>query len=439
MKKPAISVFGLGKLGSPFAAVMAVKGFRVIGVDKNAKFVRAINKGEAPVEEPLLQAFLTRGRKNLRATQNVAEAIANTDISFLIVPTPSGKDGTFSNKFILQAIADIARELKNKKTRHTIVVTSTVMPGSSAGVIKETIEKASGKRLGKDIGYCYNPEFIALGNVVSDMLDPDFILIGEADTRSGALVAQIYKTVCGKTVPLQRMSPVNAEITKLAINTFVTNKISYANMLADICERLPGADVDVVTAGVGSDSRIGRKYLKGAVAYGGPCFPRDNIALFTMARRLGARVDLPRATHRLNEFQTGRLARRIMKLVPKGGRIGIAGLAYKPDTPVIERSAGVALAEQLIRQRYKVSLSDPLAAANAAKALKKKAVVVKDIKTLASKVDALVVMTPAGDFKSLNARALGARKHPLVIFDCWRLYKAKDFGKKAEIIALGRG
>ncbi len=436
MSSLSLSVIGLGKLGSPFAAVMAAKGYRVTAVDKNKKFVMAINNGMAPVPEPQLQEFIKKGRARLRATMNMDEAVSNSDVTFIIVPTPSGKDGVFNNAFVLSAIKDMGAAIKKKKTRHIIVVTSTVMPGSSDGIIRETIEKATGKIVGDSIGYCYNPEFIALGSVIGDMLEPDFILIGESDAKSGKAIGDIYKKVCGKDTILHRMNCVNAELSKLSINTFVTAKISYANMLTDICERLPGADVDVVTAAVGADSRIGKKYLKGAVAYGGPCFPRDNIALSVMARKLGARVDLSFATDRINDYQTERLNKRIEKMFPSGAHIGIAGMSYKPDTPVIERSAGMALAAQLLRNGYKVSITDPLAAKAAKAALNDKVSIAPDIKTLGAKVDVLLVMTGLKEYQKLT---IGKRKNPLVIFDCWRMYDATKFGKKAELLALGRG
>jgi UDPglucose 6-dehydrogenase len=320
-----------------------------------------------------------------------------------------------------------------------ISVTSTVMPGSSDGEICAAIEKYSGLKVGKDVGYCYNPEFIALGSVIENMLFPDFILIGESDARSGKLVASIYQRVCGEEVLIQRMSCVNAEISKIAINTYVTNKISYANMLADICERLPGADVDVVCRAAGSDQRIGRKYLKGATAFGGPCFPRDNIAMARLARKLGARADLPIATDRLNNHQIERLMRRLRKNLPKGALVGLAGMAYKPDTPVIEKSAGMHLAAKLLKERYVVRITDPLAARAARKELKNRVSLAEDIQTLAKQVDALVVLTPSPAFKKLNPRTLAGRKNPLLILDCWRLYAGKDMGKKAKVLMVGRG
>jgi UDPglucose 6-dehydrogenase len=194
---------------------------------------------------------------------------------------------------------------------------------------------------------CYNPEFIALGSVIRDFLNPDFVLIGESDERSGQVLEGIYRQVCENDPPIVRMNFINAELTKLAVNTFVTTKISFANMLARICERLPGADVDVVTRALGLDSRIGAKYLKGAVSYGGPCFPRDNLALIATARKVGAPADIAEATDRFNRWQVGWLADLVWAYLPEGGVVGILGLAYKPNTDVVEESVGLLLAGEL--------------------------------------------------------------------------------------------
>src|SRR5262249_32804959 len=202
----------------------------------------------------------------------------------------------------------IGRALRAKQRFHLVVLTSTVMPGTTGGPVRAALEEASGKRVGQDFGLCYGPEFIALGSVIRDFLNPDFVLIGESDLRSGAMLESLYKEVCENDPPVARMNLVNAEITKLSINSYVTTKISFANMLARICEKLPEADVDVVTAALGLDSRIGTKYLKGAVSYGGPCFPRDNRAFAALARQLDAPADLPEATDPFNRAQARVLA-----------------------------------------------------------------------------------------------------------------------------------
>src|SRR4030095_13321921 len=168
------------------------------------------------------------------------------------------------------------------------------------------------------------------------MLQPDMILIGESDSRAGDVLERMYTTSCDNTPAVRRMNFVNAELAKITGTSFVTTKISYANMLADVCDRLPGADVDVVTQAIGSDSRIGTKYLKGAIGYGGPCFPRDNVAFGALARALGARSELAEATDMVNRYQVERVLGAIEARLTESGDVGVLGLSYKPDTSVVE-------------------------------------------------------------------------------------------------------
>src|SRR4029079_1144357 len=282
-----LSILGLGKLGAPMAAVMVHKGHTVVGVDLNPSYVAAIQEGRPPVNEPGLAAMIEGHRGRLSATRDTPAAVLATDATFIMVPTPSEPDGGFSMKYVLSAAEQIGAALRSKPDCHLVVLSSTVMPGCTGGELLPALEAHSGKKCGRDFGLCYNPEFIALGSVIRDMLNPDMILIGESDPRSGELLEELYKGVCDSNPRIQRMNYVNAELTNLSVNTFVTTKISYANMLAQVCERLPGADADVVTSAIGCDSRIGSKYLKGALGYGGPCFPRDNVAFSALARETG--------------------------------------------------------------------------------------------------------------------------------------------------------
>src|SRR2546430_719705 len=283
-----ISVIGLGKLGAPIAACFAARGFQVIAVDIDAQKADAIGRGAAPVHEPRLAELLKESKGRLRATQDTEAAIRDSEATFIVVGTPSEPDGGFSLRYVIPTCEAIGRALRNKNSFHLVVLTSTVMPGSTGGEIKSALERASGKRCGQDFGLCYSPEFIALGTVIRDFYYPDFLLIGESDLRAGDLLSDVYARTCKNSPTIARMNFINAEITKLAVNTYITTKISYANMLARLCEKLPEADVSVVTYALGLDSRIGSKYLKGAVSYGGPCFPRDNRAFAALAARGGA-------------------------------------------------------------------------------------------------------------------------------------------------------
>jgi len=434
-----VSVIGLGKLGSPLSAVLASKGHTVIGVDQNPEFVRLLASGRAPVQEPRLQELIDASSGRLTATTDFEAAVLGSDISFVIVPTPSDSRGAFTNKYVVEVVEGIGQALRKKDSYHVVNITSTVMPGSTGGEIREALEGASGRTVGKDVGLCYNPEFVALGSVIRDMLLPDAILIGESDVRAGDLLERIYRTSCDNTPPVQRMNFVNAELTKISVNTFVTTKISYANMLADICDRLPGADVDVVTNTVGLDSRIGRKYLKGALGYGGPCFPRDNVAFGYLARTLGARADVAEATDRINRYQVDRLIEAVNQRLPTSSKVGILGLSYKPDTGVIEESQGVMLAARLADQGYEIAFYDPLALPAASAVLGSKATATQSAEACIRRSDLLMVTTPWAEFRSIPASVYARPNGRLVIIDCWRVLSKAEVESVADLVYIGYG
>lgn len=434
-----LSVVGLGKLGSPLAAILASKGHQVTGIDFNQELTKKINEGIAPFHEPQLQELLDEHGSNLQATTEYETAILDSEITFIIVPTPSDQDGLFTNRYILQSLETIGAALKKKKGYHLVVITSTVMPGSTSGEIQTTLEKASARKVGEDLGLCYNPEFIALGSVVRDMLFPDMILIGESDAKAGNMLQKIYEGFCENAPPIERMKPVNAELTKLSLNTYVTTKISYANMLGNICESLPGSDVDVVTQAIGLDSRIGRKYLKAAVAFGGPCFPRDNVAFRAMAEGLNARVDLANATQRVNDFQPERLE-NLIKKYGKGKRIGILGLSYKPGTYVVEESAGVKIANRLSQAGYDVSVYDPMALSEAKRILDTKVRAASTLQDCLKSSDMVLIMTNWPEFaESITPEAMEEAGSCTLIIDCWRALKKEAFTKVCKVIYLGQG
>jgi UDPglucose 6-dehydrogenase len=311
------------------------------------------------------------------------------------------------------------------------------MPGATEGEIRTALESASAREVGPDLGLCYNPEFIALGSVVRDMLRPDIILIGESDRKAGDALEAIYRASTESEPEFHRMNLVNAELTKISINTYVTTKISYANMIADMCDHLAGADADVVTRAVGGDSRVGRKYLKGAVGYGGPCFPRDNKAFAALGRKLGVNAELAEATDKINEHQIARLTGAVEALAQPGATIALLGMSYKPDTAVIEESQGVALAGILARQGYRVIVSDPLASEAASAVLGAAAEATPDAAAAVRQADLVVIMTPWPDFKAIPAEAFRRGSDAVTVIDPWRVIDAGSSG--AKIVHLGSG
>lgn len=434
-----VSVVGLGKLGAPMAACIAARGFRVTGVDLNPQKVDCMKRGAAPVKEPGLTELIAEAGSNLEATTNTAEAVHQSEATFVVVATPSEEGGGFSLQYVLPTCEAIGRSLCTKKEYHLVVLTSTVMPGSTGGAVKDALERASGKKCGKDFGLCYSPEFIALGTVIRDFYSPDFLLIGESDKRAGDALAEMYKAICKNSAPMARMNFINAEVTKLAVNTYITTKISYANMLARLCEKMPGADVNVVTDALGMDTRIGAKYLKGAVSYGGPCFPRDNRALAALAAKVGASSGLAEATDRFNRAQIKSLA-EIVKAERNGEEtIGVLGLTYKPNTDVVEEAFGLLLAQDLAAANLPVVVYDPLADAERAKQACRGAKFAKSAEECIAESGVVVVATPWQEFGKVPAERWTRTSSPRVVIDCWRAlgHLAEAGGVRYVLLGFG--
>jgi UDPglucose 6-dehydrogenase len=432
------AVIGLGKLGSPLAACLAAKGLSVVGVDNEPRKVEAINRQRPPVHEPGLEELLATTAGRLTAVNDIEAAVRDSDITFVVVSTPSEAGGGFSLRYVEPVCEAIGRALAKKPEYHVVVLTSTVMPGTTGGPVRELLEKISGKRVGKDFGLCYGPEFIALGSVIRDFLNPDMLLIGESDSRAGDFLQSLYADVCENKPAVARMSFVNAEITKLAVNTYVTTKISYANMLARICEQLPGANVDVVTTALGNDTRIGAKYLKGALSYGGPCFPRDNLALAELARQLGVPPDLAQTVDRFNRGQIGWLA----DLVQQRTRIaaGILGLTYKAGTDVVEEAAGFLLAKELASRGVKVIAHDPAYGKSAARAALNGVCFAENARECIQKSDVVVLATTWPEFSGIPAAEwAGLNGQPRTVIDCWRALKFLREQPGVHYLALGMG
>lgn len=432
------SVIGLGKLGACSAARFSSKGFEVIGVDINKDFVDAINNGKAPVYEPRLQELIDASKGRLRATQDYEYALLNSDITFLIMPTPSRGDGHFSDRYLKDALKHLAEAFKKKNNYHIFAITSTVSPGTTEEILIPLIESLSGKKLNKDFGVAYNPEFIALGSVITDFLNPDMVLIGESDKSVGDKLEEIYKVVCENKPYIARMSLVSAEITKISLNSYITMKISYANTLANICEKISGANIDDITMALGADKRISPYYLKGGLSYGGPCFPRDNRAFAAFSGRYGIEARLPKTTDEVNRFQIKHLTDLVLKCIPDGNNkvTSVLGLSYKPNTPVIEESPAIKLIEELLKRDIEVIVYDPLAMDNAKAYFGDNILYASSVKDCFSNSSTSIITTRADEFKTIDDSYVV--HDPTTIIDCWRMLEPTKLGKRVRYIALGR-
>lgn len=421
-----ISIIGLGRLGLPLAACFANRGFRVVGVDIDPDVVEAVNARRVPkqIHEPGLAEMLESVGENLIATDDI-EAVQHTSMTIVLVSTPSDDTGGFSLKYVLDVCNSLGRVLRDKDNYHLVVIASTVMPGDCDGPIREALEEANDKKVGKDLGLCYCPEFVALGDVIRGFLEPDFVLIGASDIRAAFFLQEVYGKLCLNDPPIAQTNLVNAEIAKIALNCYIATKITFANQLAELCEHVPGADVDMVTEAIGLDSRIGRKYLRGATAYGGRCFPRDTRSLTCAAKQADVQLPLIESVAKVNRWQNKRLALIVQDHWEriKAEKVGILGLTFKPDTNVVTESAGMALLG-LLYPAENVIAYDPMAQVEQS---------VESAQVCADWSDIIVVTTPWPEFKEVEFH------QGQVVIDCWRMLdEEKTKGVGATYIALGR-
>jgi len=436
----SIAIVGMGKLGLCTAACLAYKGHQVIGVDIDQSVVEAINSGRSPLYEPGIAEMMKRVTGNFTATTDYKYAVDNSDVIFIFVATPSDADGRFSTRYVEEVTKEIAVNIKGRNDFPVIALRSTVLPGVTADVVRPILEEISGLKCGAGFGLCYNPEILALGSVIHDFLNPDVIVIGESDSRSGELLSEIYHETCDNSPPVVKTSLYNAEIAKISLNVFLTMKMSFANTIAEMCERIPGGDIDAISDILGRDKRIGRKFLTGAIGWGGPCFPRDTKAFSSLARELGCQSRLAQASDEVNERQSKRVVKSIEQRLGKveGKTIAILGLTYKPNTDIVLESDAIRIAGALLKEKARLSVYDPAGMENARQVLGR-----EGIRYAASAVECLkeadlcVLATPWDEFKNLKAEDFTQNMRKPMVLDCWRALRQPGFCDKLDYFAVG--
>lgn len=349
MKK--IAVVGLGKLGLCSALCFANSGYDVQGYDSSLDVIENIKKRKIDNYEPKVLDFLKK-KKNFEFSNNFKD-ILNRRIIFIIVPTPSKKNHEFSNKFIYRFLKKYTLFVnKEKIKKFHIVISSTVMPGSCDKFIRY-IEKKTAIKVNKDFYLSYNPEFIALGNVIQGFLNPDIVLIGSTSRNATKELVKIYKNTV-RTKNFCKMSLQSAEITKIALNSFITLKISFANLLLRISKKFKKADAMHITKAIGKDQRVSPYYFKPGLPFAGPCFPRDNEAFNYLQKKIKLKNKyITSAIINSNKEHIDFLKKKILSLIRKNNykKICIAGLAFKNNTSITEKSFGLELAKLFIRKK----------------------------------------------------------------------------------------
>jgi len=351
-----ISIFGLGYVGTVCGACLAREGHTIIGVDVDASKVAAVSSGLAPVVEPELNSLIQASAQSQRfnATISAAEAVGNSEMSFVCVGTPSLADGSPDFTFLERVCKEIGLALRTKSTPHVVVLRSTMLPGTTENRLIPILEKHSGKRAGEEFGVCYNPEFLREGSSVHDFFKPPRIVIGENDERSGDLLLQLYEPIKAPTI---RTSIRAAEMVKYTDNAFHALKITFANEVGNLCKKMEVDSYEVMSVFCQDIKlNLAPTYLKPGFAFGGSCLPKDLRALAYQARRFHIESPVLNAILESNRAQMQLGIQKILSLGRK--RVGFLGMAFKPDTDDLRESPLVELIETLLGKGYSISIYD---------------------------------------------------------------------------------
>ncbi|MEM0913135.1 MAG: nucleotide sugar dehydrogenase [Planctomycetota bacterium] len=351
-----VSVFGLGYVGAVSAACFAKRGHEVVGVDPDERKLELMRAGKAPVVEEgvdeLIGEVIADG--SLRVTSDAAEAVAATDVSLVCVGTPSAPDGSLGVQYVERVTEEIGAAIAAKDGRHTFVLRSTVVPGTTLGVVKPILERIVGP-VGEKYGLAYNPEFLREGTSIKDFDAPPFTIVGASDERDAQAVEGIY---AGVEAPVHRCDISTAEAIKYACNLFHATKITFANEIGMACQTV-GVDSRKVMEIVCADTKlnVSAKYMRPGFAFGGSCLPKDLRAFTHMSRVRNAPLSMFEAMLRSNREQIDRVAQRIMSLGKR--KITMLGISFKEGTDDLRESPLVSLAEVLIGKGYEVRIFDP--------------------------------------------------------------------------------
>ena len=432
-----IAIIGLGFVGLTFASVLASKGFKVIGIDTDIKKSRQIADGIPPFYEDDLEKTLKIGlKKNLAITNNFS-SIIDCDVIFITVGTPQKKDGSIELAMIKRAATVIGKTISKTRKNPIILVKSTVTPGTMQHVICPILEKQSGKKAGKDFGLISNPEFLQESSAIKDTKFPHVIVLGGYQTKFMSKMKKIFANLHPK-IPIIITNHQTAEMIKYANNSFLATKISFINQLANICQNIPGANIDDIAKTIGLDPRIGNLFLNAGPGYGGSCLPKDMKALINFANKAGIKPKLLDAVEQINLKQ---LEQIMIMLEEKLGtlrskRITILGTAFKPNTDDIRDSVGIELIKKLLKKRVAVTIYDPKSMNNTMKVFGDKIVYAKSLPSSLNNSECLIIMTQWKQFEILNNKLIKLMKRKLVV-DCRRILSKKILD--ADYYAIGIG
>jgi UDPglucose 6-dehydrogenase len=422
-----IAVVGSGYVGLVTGACFAESGVTVVCVDKNTEKIQQLREGTVPIYEPGLETIIKRNRdKNrLSFTTSISEAIFGSEVIFIAVGTPPGEDGSADLKHVL----DVAKEIGKSINSYIVIVTKSTVPVGTAENIRKTIRHELEKRKMKIFfDMASNPEFLKEGAAVDDFLKPERIVIGVDSTKAGEIMKRLYQPFVLNNHPILFMDIPSAELTKYAANAMLATRISFINEMANLCDIL-GADINFVRKGIGSDSRIGSKFIYPGVGYGGSCFPKDVKAIIKTASENGYELNVIKAVEKANDFQKNIIFSKMNKYFNNNLRnkvIGIWGLSFKPKTDDIRESSSITLIEKLLKEGSRIIAYDPAAMNETKMHLGNRIEYAGDLYEALKGVDALALMTEWSEFHIPDFEKMGKLMNGKVVFDGRNIYDPSE-------------
>ena len=439
-----ISVIGAGYVGLVSAVCFADRGYEVTLSTEDPEKAKQINRAIPPFHETGLDQTLKRALDSgrMRATVGREEAVLNSDVTFIAVGTPSRTDGSIDLAFIKDSSARVGEALQRKVSYHLVAVRSTVVPGTTENIVKPMIEKHSGRAAGEDFGLVMQPEFLRQGSAIYDTINPDRIIIGEFDSRSGDSLLNLYQQFYSeKLPPTLRMNLASAEIVKYASNAFLATKVSFINEVANICEKVAGVDVVKVAEGMGLDERIGKRFLHAGAGFGGSCFPKDLKAIVAFAGEHSYKTNILKSVLKVNRNQAIHVVELVRKRLGtlRGRRIALLGLSFKPGTDDLREAPSLRIIKQLLTKGARIVAYDPVAIENAKKILGKRIGYADTVESCLEGVDAAIIVTEWDEFRKLTSTDFKRWMQRPILIDARRIYDPATFRSEMTYVAVGLG
>lgn len=430
-----VSVIGTGYVGLVTGVCFAESGNDVICVDNDPEKLAKLRAGEVPIYEPGLETVFERNLKEgrIQFTDSLKDAVDNSEIIFLALPTPPMEDGSADLKYVLGVAGEIGKML----TDYRVIVNKSTVPVGTADLVRAEVAKST--KVEFDV--VSNPEFLREGYAVEDFMKPERVVVGTSAERARKLMEKLYKPFMLSGNPIIFMDERSSELTKYAANSFLATKITFMNEIANLCERV-GADVDSVRKGIGSDTRIGKRFLFPGVGYGGSCFPKDVSALYKTSKQYDYPFRLLQSVMEVNEDQKEIIVQKMLAYYGgdiKGRKFAVWGLAFKPNTDDIREAPALKIIKNLLDAGASVTAFDPEAMDNVKRYSGLNMEYAKSMMDALVDADALIIVTEWGEFRSPDFEEVRKRLKKPVIFDGRNIYDLEDLkGKGFYYASMGR-